>query len=47
MSVLEESTVGQHTTDNPTTVGALAFEALVPPYEAAITKTLRDAGAVV
>ena len=36
-----------HTTDMPTTGGALAFEGLVPPYEATITKHLRDAGAII
>jgi amidase len=36
-----------HTTDMPTTGGALAFEFLVPPYEATLTKNLRDAGAVI
>jgi amidase len=36
-----------HTTDMPTTGGALAFDGLVPPYEATVTKALRDAGAVI
>jgi amidase len=36
-----------HTTDMPTTGGALAFKGLVPPYEATITKHLRAAGAIV
>ena len=36
-----------HTTDMRTTGGALAFEWLVPPYEATLTKNLRDAGAVI
>src|SRR5690349_9767197 len=36
-----------HTTDMPTTGGALAFEGYVPPYEATLTKSLRDAGAVI
>lgn len=36
-----------HTTDMPTTGGALAFAELVPPYEATVTKQLRDAGAVI
>src|SRR5262245_4032236 len=36
-----------HTTDMRTTGGALAFEELVPPYEATITKNLKDAGAIV
>jgi amidase len=36
-----------HTTDMRTTGGALAFEWLVPPYEATLTKNLREAGAVI
>ena len=36
-----------HTTNMPTTGGALAFVGLVPPYEATLTKNLRDAGAVI
>ena len=36
-----------HTTDMPTTGGALAFDGLVPPYEASLVKNLRDAGAVI
>ena len=36
-----------HTTDMPTTGGALAFAGFVPPYEATITKNLRDAGAII
>ena len=36
-----------HTTDMPTTGGALAFEGLMPPYEATLTKNLRDAGAII
>jgi len=36
-----------HTTDMPTTGGALAFKGFVPPYEATITKNLREAGAIV
>jgi amidase len=36
-----------HTTDMRTTGGALAFEFLMPPYEATITKNLKDAGAIV
>jgi amidase len=36
-----------HTTDMRTTGGALAFERLVPPYEATLTKNLRDAGAII
>jgi amidase len=36
-----------HTTDMPTTGGALAFEGLIPPSEATLTKNLRDAGAII
>src|SRR5436309_1498128 len=36
-----------HTTNMPTTGGALAFEGYTPPYEATVTKNLRDAGAIV
>src|SRR5919197_1602962 len=36
-----------HTTDMRTTGGALAFENLVPPYEATLTADLRDAGAII
>src|SRR5439155_1396678 len=36
-----------HTTDMPTTGGALAFEGLVPSYEATLTKNLREAGALI
>jgi amidase len=36
-----------HATDMPTTGGALAFDGLVPPYEATVTKNLREAGAVI
>src|SRR5712671_3710095 len=35
------------TMDLPTTGGALAFDAFVPPYEATLVKNLRDAGAVI
>src|SRR5437870_4364260 len=35
------------TTDMPTTGGALAFDGLVPPYEATVTKRLRDGGAII
>jgi amidase len=35
------------TTDLPTTGGALAFAELVPPYDATLTKNLRDAGAII
>ena len=36
-----------HTTDMPTTGGALAFATLVPPYEATLTTRLKRAGAVI
>jgi amidase len=36
-----------HTTDMPTTGGALAFADLIPPYEATLTKNLKDAGAII
>lgn len=36
-----------HTTDLPTTGGALAFADYVPPYEATLTKNLRDGGAII
>src|ERR1700730_14864239 len=36
-----------HTTDLPTTGGALAFDGLVPPYEATLTRNLREAGAII
>jgi amidase len=36
-----------HTTDMPTTGGAVAFEGFVPPYEATLTTHLREAGAVI
>src|SRR5678816_1315391 len=36
-----------HTTDMPTTGGALAFDGLVPSYEATLVKNLREAGAIV
>ena len=36
-----------HTTDMPTTGGALAFAGLVPPYEATLTRHLRNAGAII
>ena len=35
-----------HTTDMPTTGGAIAFEGLRPPYEATLVTNLRAAGAV-
>jgi amidase len=36
-----------HTTDMPTTGGALAFDGLRPPYEATLTTHLRDGGAII
>jgi len=36
-----------NTVDLPTTGGALAFAALTPPYDATLTKQLRDAGAII
>ena len=36
-----------HTTDMPTTGGALAFAGLIPPYEATLTRNLREAGAII
>jgi amidase len=36
-----------HTRDMPTTGGARAFAGLRPPYEATLTRRLRDAGAVI
>ena len=36
-----------HTTDLPTTAGTLRFEGFIPPYEATLTKNLRDGGAVI
>jgi len=36
-----------HTTNMPTTGGALAFVGLIPLYEATLTTNLRDAGAVI
>jgi amidase len=36
-----------HTTNMPTTGGALAFDGFVPPYEATLTRNLRAAGAVI
>src|SRR5579872_550276 len=35
-----------HTTDLPTTGGALIFDGFIPPYEATLVKNLRDAGAI-
>jgi amidase len=36
-----------HTTDLPTTGGALAFAGYVPPYEATLTRNLKAAGAII
>lgn len=36
-----------HTTNMPTTGGALAFAGYVPPYEATLTRNLRAAGAII
>jgi len=36
-----------HTTDLPTSGGALAFERYIPPYEATLTTNLRAAGAII
>ena len=36
-----------HTTQMPTTGGALAFEGYIPPYEATLTTNLREAGAII
>jgi amidase len=36
-----------HTADMPTTGGALAFAGYTPPYDATVTKLLREAGAVI
>jgi amidase len=36
-----------HTTNMPTTGGALAFAGYTPPYEATLTKNLKDAGAII
>ncbi len=36
-----------HTTNMPTTGGALAFAGFIPPYEATLTKNLRDSGAII
>jgi amidase len=35
------------TTDMPTTGGAVAFEGLMAPYDATLTKNLREAGAII
>src|SRR5712692_4399742 len=36
-----------HTTNMPTSGGAMAFDGFVPPYEATLTKNLREAGAII
>src|SRR6202040_860338 len=36
-----------HTTNMPTTGGALAFDGFIPPYEATLAKNLRAAGALI
>ena len=36
-----------HTTNMPTSGGAMAFNGFIPPYEATLTKNLREAGAVI
>src|SRR6185369_15645909 len=36
-----------HTTQMPTTGGALAFTGFIPPYEATLTKNLREGGAII
>jgi amidase len=36
-----------HTTDMPTTGGALAFDRLVPPYPATLTQLLESSGAII
>ena len=36
-----------HTTDIRTTGGAVAFENLIPPYDATLTTNLREAGAII
>src|SRR5439155_13220441 len=36
-----------HTTDMPTTGGAVAFDGYRPPYEATVTKNLRAGGAII
>jgi len=36
-----------HTTDLPTTGGALVFDGFIPPYEATLVKNLREAGAII
>ncbi|MPY91248.1 MAG: amidase [Luteitalea sp.] len=36
-----------HTTDMPTTGGAIAFEGFTPPYDATLTTHLREAGCII
>src|SRR5687767_14648178 len=36
-----------HTTDMPTTGGALVFDGFRPPYEATLTRSLREGGAII
>src|SRR5499427_1970058 len=36
-----------HTTDMPTTGGAIAFDGYRPPYEATVTRLLREGGAII
>lgn len=36
-----------HTNDMPTTAGTLRFEGYIPPFDATLTKNLRDGGAVI
>jgi amidase len=36
-----------HTTNMPTTGGSLAFAELIPPYEATVTRNLREGGAII
>lgn len=36
-----------HTTDMPTTGGALAFDGLMPPYPATLARNLEEAGAII
>jgi amidase len=36
-----------HTTDMATTGGALVFAGLIPPYDATLTRNLKDAGAII
>jgi amidase len=36
-----------HTTDMPTTGGAVAFEGLMVPYDATVTRLLRESGAII